>query len=124
MGTLFKVILFAAGIYAALHFNGGSTACAKDISATLAPGNEVVMYSLTTCPYCKEKRQWMTRAGIPFREYFVDNDDARRKEFEGLLEAHQVPPGGIGLPSLYVNGDLLVNNPPRAEIHKRLRTRG
>jgi len=123
MGKLFKVILFAAGIYAALHFNGGGTAFEKDISATLAPGNEVVMYSLTTCPYCKEKRQWMTKAGIPFREYFVDSDEARRKEFEGLLETHQVPPGGIGLPSLYVNGDLLVNNPAREAVKRRLKFR-
>ena len=124
MGKFFKLILFAAGVYLALHLAGRDGGFEKNIAATLAPGNEVVMYSLTTCPYCKEKRQWMTRAGIPFGEYFVDADQARRQEFEGLLQAHQVPPGGIGLPTLYVNGDLLVNNPAREEIHKRLRTRG
>ena len=121
MGNLFKLLLFAVGIYAALHFNGG--AFEKNIAATLAPDNEVVMYSLTTCPYCREKRQWLQSAGIPFREYFIDSDPARMEELNGLLAAHNVPPGGVGTPILYVNGDLLVNNPDRGKVKRRLKFR-
>jgi len=123
MGKLLKVLLLGVGVYAAIHFNGGSP-FEKNIAATLAPDNEVVMYSLTTCPYCREKRQWMTRAGIPFREYFIDSDQARRQELDGLMASHNVPPGGIGTPIIYVNGDLLVNNPDRDEIRRRLKFRG
>jgi glutaredoxin len=122
MGKLIKVLLVGTGIYVAVHLNGGNP-FEKNIAATLAADNEVVMYSLTTCPYCKEKRQWMTRAGIPFREYFIDTDQARMQELNGLLASHNVPPGGVGTPVIYVNGDLLVNNPERAAIRNRLRTR-
>ena len=86
MGKFFKALLFGLGVYAAVHFSGGGL-FEKNIAATLAPGNEVVMYSLTTCPYCREKRQWMTRVGIPFREYFIDSDEARRRS-----SAHCWPP--------------------------------
>ena len=77
----------------------------------------------TTCPYCREKRQWMEHAGIPFREYFVDTDQARMEELNGLLQAHSVPGGGVGTPVVYVNGDLLVNNPDREEVKRRLKFR-
>ena len=122
MSSFFKILLVGVALYAALHVNR-SGLFEKNIAASLAADNEVVMYSLTTCPYCKEKRQWMTRVGIPFREYFVDADDARRQEFENLLVTHYVPPGGIGLPSLLVNGNLLVNNPERDEVTRRLKYR-
>ena len=124
MGNFFKVLLFGIGVYAALHFNGRDGLLEKNIAATLAANIEVVMYSLTTCPYCREKRQWMTRAGIPFREYFIDTDQARMQELNGLLASHNVPPGGVGTPILYVNGDLLVNNPDREEVKRRLKFRG
>jgi glutaredoxin len=123
MSRFFKVLLFGIAVYAALHFNGGAL-FEKNIAATLAPDNEVVMYSLTTCPYCREKRQWMTRVGIPFREYFIDADEARRQEFETLLITHLIPPGAVGTPTLYVNGHLLINNPDRDEVKRRLKFRG
>ncbi len=121
MGKLLKLVLFAGGVWLALHLSGRDTLIEKNIAATLAPGNEVAMYSLTTCPYCKEKRQWLTRAGIPFREYFIDTDQPRRAELDELLAKHRVPGGGIGTPIVYINGDLLVNNPDRAEIRRRLK---
>jgi glutaredoxin len=123
MGNLFKLVLFGIGIYLAIHMRGSGLAMEKNIADKLAPGNEVVMYSLTTCPYCREKRQWMEHAGIPFREYFVDTDQARMEELNGLLQSHSVPGGDIGTPVIYVNGDLLVNNPDREEVKRRLKFR-
>ena len=123
MSRFFKVLLIGIAVYAALHFNGGAL-FEKNIAASLAPGNEVVMYSLTTCPYCWEKRQWMTRVGIPFREYFIDADETRRQEFEALLITHLIAPGAVGTPTFYVNGELLINNPDRDEVKRRLKFRG
>ena len=37
--------------------------------------------------------------------------------------AHHVPPDDVGTPILYVNGDLLVNNPDRGEVKRRLKFR-
>ena len=94
---------------------------ARAIAEKLQPGNRVVMYSLTTCGYCAEKRERMTTAGIPFREYFVDTDPARMDEFNALLDANGLPAGAVGTPTLTVNGKLLVNNPDMATIKKHLK---
>jgi glutaredoxin len=121
MGKIFKAALFAAGVYLALLPGGGQNLFDKNIAAQLAPGNQVVMYSLTTCPYCRDKREWMHRAGIPFTEYFVDSDQSKRQELNELMATHRIPAGGVGTPILLVNGDLLVNNPGKDEIRQRLK---
>ena len=119
---IFNLILFAIGAYIAVHINGGMDGVInKNIADTLAAGNQVVMYSLTTCSYCKQKRQQMTSAGIPFSEVFVDADPSKMQEFNDLLAARYVPPGGVGTPTLVVNGELLLNNPSMAEIKKHLK---
>ena len=122
MGNLLKIIvIIAVGWYA---WNQHSTASGPEIAGKLAPGNQVVMYSLTTCGYCKALRAQMTKAGIPFTEHFMDTDEARKAEFFKILESYNAPPGGIGTPSLVVNDALLLNNPSLAEIKKHLKLKG
>ena len=121
MGKILNFLLFVVGAYFALQLSGQSISFDKNIADTLASGNQVVMYSLTTCPYCKEKRAWMTRAGIPFTEVFVDTNQSNMQELNELMAKHGVPPGGIGTPIMLVNGDLLVNNPGKDEIKQRLK---
>jgi glutaredoxin len=83
-------------------------------------GAQVVMYSLTTCVYCNEKRAQLRARGIPFTEYFIDTDAARQKElFEKLLVAGYRG-GGIGTPTFEVNGKMLPNNPSLATIIKHI----
>ena len=81
------------------------------------------MYSLTTCPYCRETREWLTNSGIPFEERFLDADPRVMDEFQQILASSNAPPGGIGTPSLVVNDALLLINPPFDEIKRRLRFR-
>ena len=82
---------------------------------------KVVMYSLTTCPHCKVLRAELQRMGIPFTEEFLDVSESAAREFSDLLRAHRVE-GGVGTPSLMVNGTLMLNNPglPNIllELHK------
>jgi glutaredoxin len=93
----------------------------EDLSGKLAPGNVVVMYSLTTCPYCRATRAMLTRARIPFTEYFMDEDEASSRKFQEILAASGAPPGAVGTPSLVVNDMLLLNNPDFEMITSHLR---
>jgi len=91
------------------------------IGDQLAADNEVIMYSLTTCGYCKETARKLRKSGIPFREYFLDKGEAANSEFARLLEVNNAAGGVVGTPSLKVNGVLLLNNPSLDEIRARLR---
>ena len=88
------------------------------IGDRLAPDNKVVMYSLTTCGYCKQRAADFHRLGIPFREIMVDKDQALQNKL--IDEAKATGAGGVGMPTIDVNGTLLPNNPSLSEIKKYL----
>jgi glutaredoxin len=76
----------------------------------------ITMYSLTTCGYCTQLRHVFEANNIPFREVFLDTDQARLQELTAKLQAAGIMGGGIGTPTLEVNGKMMPNNPPLAEI--------
>jgi ribosomal protein L37AE/L43A len=77
----------------------------------------VVMYSLTTCSFCEEKRHEMQAQGVPFLEYFLDLDPTRMDEFRGKLKGAGMTIAGT--PSFDVNGRFMPNNPPLDHILKQ-----
>lgn len=75
----------------------------------------IVMYSLTTCSYCAQLRHTFEANNVPFTEYFVDTDPPKQEELFRKLQAagHR---GGVGTPTLEVNGRMMPNNPPLEDI--------
>jgi glutaredoxin len=122
MGGIGKtlLVLVAIGAFYAAHVVDRP----EDLRAKLSPGNEVVMYSLTTCGFCARTRAFLTDSGIPFTERFLDTDPEGEREFFEILTANGAPSGGVGTPSLVVNDTLLLNNPPFDVIKKHLRLNG
>ncbi|KAB7622662.1 glutaredoxin family protein [Alkalilimnicola sp. S0819] len=86
----------------------------------VAVHDQVIMYSLTTCGYCKAKRRELTNAGIAFQEVFIDLDRSRQDELNAKLEAAGYPPRRYGTPILDVKGFMLPNNPDLGEIRRYL----
>lgn len=41
---------------------------------------KVIIYSTTTCPYCKMLKDYLTEHKVSFTEKLVDQDDAARDE--------------------------------------------
>lgn len=82
--------------------------------------DKLIMYSLTTCGYCKKKVKEFNAEGIPFTEYFIDKDSARREELNAKLTKAGLPPRRYGTPIFDVKGVMMPNNPPLAEIKKYL----
>lgn len=41
---------------------------------------EVIVYSTTTCPYCKMLKEYLDGKSISYTEKLVDQDDAAREE--------------------------------------------
>jgi glutaredoxin len=77
---------------------------------------KLIMYSLTTCGYCKQKVKELNSAGIPFTEYFIDKDPKRQKELHEKLAMAGFPPQSYGTPLFDAYGHMLPNNPSLAKI--------
>jgi len=86
----------------------------------VASHDEVIMYSLTTCGYCRQKAGELDAAGIRYTEYFIDKDAGRRDELTGKLQNAGFEPRRWGTPILDVKGVILPNNPSLEKIKEYL----
>lgn len=93
---------------------------AQPVAAVATAHDEVIMYSLTTCGYCKQKRRELESVGIAFTEYFVDKDGTRNAELSRKMEQAGLPPRRYGMPILDVHGTMLPNNPSLETIRRHM----
>jgi glutaredoxin 3 len=47
---------------------------------------EVILFSLSTCPYCRQARDWLDAHHVPFKELVVDTDAQAQSLFDALKE--------------------------------------
>jgi glutaredoxin len=92
----------------------------ESVAAMSGAHEQVIMYSLTTCGYCKQKRRELTAAGIAFSEYFIDKDAARREELHTKMEHSGLSVRRYGVPILDVHGAMLPNNPSLDTIRRHM----
>lgn len=122
--ALVIVSMIAYGFYATLarSSSGLHARKAEGTVATQARAKEaVIMYSLSDCGYCVQKRKELHAAGIPFVEYFIDLEPARLEEWNNKVASLGFTDGTfIGTPTFDVNGTILPNNPPLEEIRRHL----
>lgn len=45
---------------------------------------QIIIYSTTTCPYCKSLKDYLTSKSIAFTEKLVDMDENAQKEMSGI----------------------------------------
>jgi glutaredoxin len=89
-------------------------------SGQLSAHDEVIMYSLTTCGYCRQKADQLDAAGIEYVEYFIDSDSRRKDELTNKLKQAGFAPRAWGTPILDVHGTMLPNNPSLEKIRQHL----
>lgn len=61
--------------------------------------NKITVYSTTTCPYCKQLKDYLTSKNIAFTEKLVDMDELAQKEMS------QVSNGFLGVPFTVVTDE-------------------
>ncbi len=81
-----------------------------------ASRDRIVMYSLSTCGFCAEKRQQFDRMGVRYVELMIDEDPVAEARLNSRLREAGLDSGAIGTPIIEVNGTLLPNNPGFSEI--------
>ncbi len=78
--------------------------------------DELIMYSLTTCGFCKQKAKELKSADISFTEYFIDEDYERANELNGKLAKAGYTADSYGTPIFDAYGYMLPNNPSVSKI--------
>ncbi len=63
---------------------------------------EVVVYSLDTCPTCKKAKDFLDKKGVKYTNYDVGKDKAKAKE---MLEISE---GGRSVPVVVICGDAYI----------------
>ena len=61
----------------------------------------VEIYSTATCHFCHMAKEWLTEKNIPFVDYNVGEDMARRKEMVEIT-------GQLGVPVIKVGEEVMV----------------
>jgi len=81
-----------------------------------ASRDRIVMYSLSTCGFCAEKREQFDRMGVRYVELMIDEDPVAEARLNLRLREAGLDSGAIGTPIIEINGTLLPNNPGFGEI--------
>jgi glutaredoxin-like protein NrdH len=72
--------------------------------------DEVLVYALTTCPWCRKTKQWFADARVPFES--VDVDALSGDEQDAAAEKAYALSGGRRFPVVVINGEVIVGHNP------------
>jgi len=74
--------------------------------------DQVILYALSTCPWCRKAKQWFTDMNVPFES--VDVDRLKRREQSEVAEKVVELSGGRRYPVAVINGEVVAGyNPER-----------
>ena len=72
--------------------------------------DEVFVYGLSTCPWCRKTKQWFTDSRIEFQS--VDVDTLSGEEQDAAAEKAFKLSGGRRFPVVVINGEAIVGYSP------------
>jgi glutaredoxin-like protein NrdH len=72
--------------------------------------DEVYVYALSTCPWCRKTKQWFTDQKVEFD--FVDVDTLPDEEQDAAADKAYELSGGRRFPVVIINGDVIVGYNP------------
>jgi glutaredoxin-like protein NrdH len=72
--------------------------------------DEVMVYALSTCPWCRKTKQWFKDSKIEFE--FVDVDALDGEEQDAAAEKAYELSGGRRFPVTVINGEVVVGYSP------------
>jgi glutaredoxin len=75
----------------------------------MAP-DEVFVYALSTCPWCRKTKQWLADSRVPFES--IDIDTLPADEQDAVAEKAYKLSGGRRFPVCVVNGEVIVGFSP------------
>jgi glutaredoxin len=68
--------------------------------------DKVLLYALSTCPWCRKAKRWFADAGVPFES--VDVDLLKGDEQKAAADKAFDLSGGRRFPVVVINGEVVV----------------
>jgi glutaredoxin len=72
--------------------------------------DDVYVYALSTCPWCRKTRQWLDDSKIPYE--WVEVDTLAQDEQDRAAEKAYQLSGGRRYPVVVINGEVVVGYSP------------
>jgi len=72
--------------------------------------DEVIVYALSTCPWCRKTKRWFADSQVPFES--VDVDTLPEDEQDAAAEKAYQLSGGRRFPVVVINGEVIVGHNP------------
>jgi len=72
---------------------------------------KIMMYTLSTCPWCKKSKNFFTERNIPFE--FIDYDKASKEEQQKIREVCSAHGESIAFPFVIIGDDVVVGYNPQ-----------
>ena len=94
LATMLIVCMLSATCMAAEQSHQSTLNPAKAQAAKNYP--QIVLYSVTWCPHCKDAKEYFTRNNIPFINRDVEVDEKAMEELTGKYSSNGVPVIVIG----------------------------
>ena len=116
------VLAFSATSFA------GETAKASG-KQTLIPPNQqtgvtkalVVIYTLSTCPHCKEAKEYLKSNNIPFIEHEVDTDEENMATLLTIYDSMGVPDQKRGVPLFVIDNRIMIQGLNKEKLQDALK---
>lgn len=92
-------------------------------AAAAAPGKKyptVIIYTLSTCPHCKDAKEYLTKHNIPYTNREVDSDDAHMEELMKIYDTMGVPDEKRSVPLIIIGDTVHIQGFNKEKIEKAL----
>ena len=76
-----------------------------DTNNTNTTGAKVDIYSTASCHFCHMAKEWLTEKNIPYNDFNVGMDAAKRKEMVEMT-------GQLGVPVIKIGDDVMIGFNP------------
>jgi len=76
----------------------------------MSMADEVYVYALSTCPWCRKTKQWLDDGKIPYES--VDIDRLPEDEQDAVADKAYALSGGRRFPVVVINGEVIVGYSP------------
>lgn len=127
MPILFRFLLFLLLIACTAPFSAANSteALGQTIitvaSKPAATALQVVIYTISTCPHCREAKEYLNSNNIPFINREVDTDDKHFADLMRIYDEMGVPEEKRGVPLLVIGNRIRIQGFNKDKVQRALK---